>query len=204
MDWKQMALSQQDMEWLNQRRMSKFEICGAMGVPPAIVGANEDPTYSNYEVARSAMWEDKIIPMLDGLQSKINAVLTPQYGENIIAKYDISDLPAMRKSFQEKVSTAQQLYNMGVPFNEINHRLRLGFSDLPWGDVWWAPAMLSPINSAEVEPAALPPGSNTDVDPLTGKPLPKPKPKPGEPPPQKPKPKPAGGGEGDNTDEGEV
>lgn len=161
MEWAKMSLDAREMDFAKLRQLDKFEICAIHGVPPQVVGANEDPTYANYEIARTAFWEDKIIPMLEWMQSKINIYLAPYWGPNIVVRYDISDIPAMRSSFAAKVTTAKGLYAMGVPLNEVNRRLRLGFQDQPWGNIWWAPMNLMPIHDE-----TTPEGSPTNPTPI--------------------------------------
>lgn len=183
LEWQKMSMDQKDLDWLKQRHLNKYEICAILGVPPQIVGANEDPTYANYDIARTAFWEDTIIPLLEWLQAKINNTLAPYWGKDIVAGYDISDVPAMRKSFQQKVETAKTLFMMGYPPNAINRRLTLGFDDLPWGDVWWANMNLMPVDSPNIplssptaSPVTTPPKApgkeGIGEDPFSGEVLP--------------------------------
>jgi phage portal protein BeeE len=154
MDWKQTALSQRDMEFLQQRRLNKYELCATFGVPAPLVGAMEDPTYSNYGVARLSFWEDTIIFLLDWLRSKINTHIAPYFGEGIYADYDLSDVPAFRDSFLQKVKTAVELVRTGWTLNQVNSRMRLGFPAVEWGDVAWLPGNLVPVGGSGVpEPA---------------------------------------------------
>lgn len=145
MEWKQLGLTQRDMDFLQQKRLNKYELCAVFGVPPQVVGANEDPTYSNYSVARLAFWEDLVILMLDWIQNRINSSLAPAFGPDVRVVYDISDVPAMRESFQQKVKTAETLWKMGWPINAVNTRLGLGFDPVPWGETAWMPANLVPV-----------------------------------------------------------
>lgn len=166
MKWEKMQLSHHEMEFLKQRQVNKFEICALFGIPPQLVGANEDPTYANYEIARMSFWEDTVIPMLDWLQSKVNMSLAPYYEDNVVMRYDISNIPAFRKSFKDKVDTSRHLYNMGVPLNDINARLGLGLKDYPWGSIWWAPMNLMPIDGTSTEEgtATPEPGEGEDEE----------------------------------------
>lgn len=152
MDWTKMAMDAKDLDFLKQRQVNKYEICGILGVPPQIVGANEDPTYANYDVARTAFWEDNIISKLDWFQAKINAQIAPLFKDGVIAMYDISNVPAMRVSFAAKVDTAKTLWLMGYPINDINRRLVLGMPDVAWGDAWWAQMNMMPVTSSDVAP----------------------------------------------------
>lgn len=145
MDWQQLGLSQKDLDFLQQRNLNKYEICALYGTPPAVVGANEDPTYSNHETSRLSYWEDTIIPILEWIQNRFNYRLSPFFGENVELRYDLSEVPAMQHSFLKKLEMAGKLVSMHVPFNRVNERLNLGFDSLPWGDTAWVPMSLVPL-----------------------------------------------------------
>ena len=168
MTWEKMGLTQHDMDFLQQRSLNKYEICAVFGVPPQIVGAQENPTYANYGTARLSFWEDTIIGILDWLKGKINQRLSPYFGPDVFINYDLSSVPAMRKSFANTIDMADKLYGMGVPFNEINRRLNMGFNDLPWGDAWWAPATLIPVTGAPSESLPMK-EENATTNPYTGR-----------------------------------
>lgn len=170
MDWKQMGLSQKDLDFKELRHMNKFEICACLGVPPGIVGANEDPTYSNFGVERMAMWEDTIIPMVMWLKRKLNMRIAPAFGDNIVIAPDFKHVPAMREVFKQKVESAKTLWQMGWPINAINDRLDLGFEHVAWGNAWWTQMNMIPITSADspVPAGALPapaPVADDEEDP---------------------------------------
>jgi hypothetical protein len=59
----------------------------------------------------------------------------------------------VRENYQEKVTQAVSLWGMGVPFNDINERLELGFKDIEGGDDGWIPMSLLPVSSAAKPPA---------------------------------------------------
>jgi HK97 family phage portal protein len=159
MEWEKMAMDAKDLDFLKQRELNKYEICAILECPPQIVGATVDPTYANYDVARTAWWEDGILTKLDWFQAKFNATVAPMFGDDIEVRYDISDVPAMRSSFKEKVDTSKTLWMMGYPINSINKRVGLGFEDVAWGNAWWAPMNYMPITSDEpsVDLTATPP-----------------------------------------------
>lgn len=178
MDWKQLGLTQRQLDFLEQRRLNKYEVCAIYGVPPQIIGANEDPTYSNWKIARLSWWEDSLIPTLDWAATRFNQRLSPYFGPDIELYYDISDVPAMRDSFMMKVDTAEKLHKMSWPINAINDRLNLGFDHVSWGDSAWMPASMVPVgetgslSNPGQEPEAEPvEDEEPDVDPISGEPL---------------------------------
>lgn len=146
MDWTRMGFSPTDMQFLEQRRLNKYEICSVFGVPPQMVGAQEDPTYSNYAVARLSFWEDSVIPLLAWIESKVNAQITPSFGPNLIARYDLTRVPAMREAFTQQINNGFKLWQMGWPINAINRRLGLGMTAVPWGDSAYVQINMTPID----------------------------------------------------------
>lgn len=155
MTWTQIGLSQNDMQFLNQRKVNKYEICAIFGVPPQIIGANEDPTYSNYSVALLAFWESKIIPLLTWIETTFNTRFSAQYFDGVVVKPDIASVPALRESFGQKVKQAQILSQMGWPINAVNERLGLGFEPVPWGDMAYMSGTMVPADMVGETPAEL-------------------------------------------------
>lgn len=170
MEWQKMGLDHSQMQFLDQRKVDKFEICAILETPAQIVGANEDPTYSNYEIARLSWWEDTLIPRLEWIKSKINSRITPYFGKDLVTSYDLSGVPAMRQAFGKQVESAKALYTMGYPINAINRRLSLGMPNVPWGDVAFIPVSSQPVTAVvdedgkPIAPAPLPEPSSPAAD----------------------------------------
>ena len=69
-----------DMEFLNQRKFSRDEICAVLGVPPMKLGIFEDVNRASSDTADKSFKSDKIIPLQRLIAKKINS--------NIISKFD--------------------------------------------------------------------------------------------------------------------
>lgn len=153
MKWSPMSLDHTKLDFSKQSEEHKLAICAVMRVPPALVGANPDPTYSNHGTSRIALWEDLIIPHLDWLQGRINQRIAPFFSKDgkVQLRYDLSNIPAMRDSFIARVKVGVDLQALGFTRNEINARLALGFEDKPWGNAWWAPSTVTPITEESYE-----------------------------------------------------
>lgn len=137
--WTQMSLSPAEMDFIESRRFSREEICSVFNVPPPMIGLYENATLANIETARKIFWLDSMIPLLEDLKSSFNLGLTPEFGTDIVLSYDVSNVQAIQDNFDEKVQTAQRLWQMGLPFNEINARLQLGFDEIEGGNVGYLP-----------------------------------------------------------------
>ena len=138
--------SASEMDFINSRKFVRDEICSAYGVPPPMVGNYESATLANIETARQIFWRDTIIPLLDELETRLNLSLAPDFGSEWRLKYDTSNIDALQENYSEKVTNAQQLWSMGVSFNEINAKLKLGFEDISGGEIGYLPSGLLPTD----------------------------------------------------------
>lgn len=139
-------VSAAELDFVESRKFVRDEICSAFGVPPPMVGNYEKATLSNIETARQIFWRDTIVPLLDELETKLNLSLAPDFGPEWRIKYDVSNITALQENFNEKVANAQQLFAIGVPFNTLNAKLKLGFDDVDGGDVGYLPSGLLPTD----------------------------------------------------------
>jgi HK97 family phage portal protein len=154
-------VSAAELDFIESRKFVRDEICSAYGVPPPMVGNYEKATLANIETARQIFWRDTIVPLLDELETKLNLSLAVDFGPEWRIKYDISGITALQENFSEKVTNAQQLFSLGVPFNEINSKLKLGFEDMAGGDVGYLPSGLLPT---DFQPTDLPIKSISNTD----------------------------------------
>lgn len=144
-------VSAAELDFIESRKFVRDEICSAYGVPPPMVGNYEKATLANIETARQIFWRDTIVPLLDELETKLNLSLAVDFGSEWRIKYDISGITALQENFNEKVTNAQQLFNIGVPFNEINSKLKLGFDDIEGGNIGYLPSGLLPTDFQPIE-----------------------------------------------------
>ena len=158
--WQPMSLSPVELDFLMSRRDAKRDIAGAFNVDPWFLGDRENSTYNNVAEARKGLYENNIIPMLDDVKATMNLVIAPMYPGDITISYDTSNIAALREDFGKKVTQAQSLWAMGVPFNQINDTLELGFQEFPGWDSGYLPFSVMPtgvsgdteVISPQVEP----------------------------------------------------
>ena len=88
-----------EMDWLESNRETARRIAMAFGVPSMLLGIPGDNTYSNYQEARAAMWEDTVIPLLNYFRGEFNNwIFGWMYGQPNIMKYDynLDNVPALQ------------------------------------------------------------------------------------------------------------
>lgn len=144
--WNQMSLTAIEMDYIASRLQNKRDIAGAFGISPIFLGDLEQSSYNNMMEARKALYEDVVIPLLDDIKSTLNLKIAPMYGD-IIISYDISRIPALREDFTKKVEQAKTLWAMGVPFDQINERLEMGFEEFAGWDRGYLPLTLLPTGA---------------------------------------------------------
>lgn len=152
--WQQMSMTPAEMDFIESRKMTREEICTVFSVPPPMIGILDQATYNNVETARKIFWMDTVIPLLEDIKDCFNLSLTPEFGDNLLLDYDVSGIEALQESTADKINQAKTLWSMGVPFNEINDQLDLGFDPIEGGDVGYLPSGLLP--AIQVESATLP------------------------------------------------
>ena len=171
-DWKPMSLTPAEMDFINSRNMGMYEIHAIFGVDPLLTGAPDRSGRANKKEAKRSLWEETLIPYLDDIKSAMNEDLIPYWDPqatligaepNLRIVYDLSHIPALRELILEKARTALMFSKMKVPFDKINERLDLGFSEFEgWDEVIQTPAPVvngggdaetEPIKTKDIEPA---------------------------------------------------
>lgn len=140
--WQQMNMTPAEMDFLNSRKFTMYEIHAAFDVDPLLTGAPDHSGRANKKEAKREFWQDNIIPYLDNIKDSLNNSLMIPFDLGRQAReepmyrlvYDISNVEALQEDFTEKVRNANTLWRMGVPFNNVNQRLELGFDEVPGGE----------------------------------------------------------------------
>lgn len=148
--WQQMGMTPVEMDFIESRKFTLMQICAVEGVPQILI-IYDDPSLNNIREAKKVFWEDTLIPLLDDLKSCFNNSLAPEFGDNIILDYDISGVEALRDTFDKMVETGKTLWSMGVPFEQINSKLELGFEEFEGWDRSYLPTNLLPAGDIDEE-----------------------------------------------------
>lgn len=109
-------------------------ILGPFGVAPILVGAKvglEASTYSNYEAARQAVWEDTLIPESTLFEVEFQSRFDT---DTEFVQFDYSQVPALQRALPRQVDAAYTLVQMGVPPNKAMRAAGLRIGKIPNGD----------------------------------------------------------------------
>ena len=96
MDWKQMGMTQKDMDWIEGQKMNTRRICSLMGVAPELIGDVQNKTYNNQKEARKALMIETVMPLMDNIQDELNAWLVPLFSDDLFIQYDKDDIDVIK------------------------------------------------------------------------------------------------------------
>lgn len=115
-EYQRLGLTMQEMSFSDLDFRNEARICQVLRVPPIIVGARvglERSTFANYAEARSAFWEDSLIPgIYRRFEDGFNAGLAD--GPEYWLAYDYSNVPALREDETQKWETATRAFMGGL------------------------------------------------------------------------------------------
>ena len=115
-----------DMEFLNQRKFSRDEICAVLGVPPMKLGIFEDVNRASALEADKSFKSEKIIPLQKQIAKKINSCIISKFnkiGDSVKLEFMELDL----RDAKEQAEIDQLDIESGVlTIDEIRHKRGLG------------------------------------------------------------------------------
>jgi len=130
LDWVQMGLTPRDLEVIMTKNAAARDIALAIGVPPQLLGIPGDNTYSNFQEARLAFWEDSVLPLTEYIVEEYNYWLGPHFdGHQLRPNFDL--IPAI-------VERRRRLWNMADKSTDltVNERRAIkGYGELEDGEV---------------------------------------------------------------------
>jgi len=141
LDWRAMGMSPVDMQIIETKSSAARDVAQAFGVPAQLLGIPGDSTFSNYEQARLAFWEDTVIPMLGLIASDWSAWLADGEYE---FRPDLDDVPAIA----DKKATQWQMANASTDLTINERRALKGFEPVPGGDVILVTSSQIPLSMA--------------------------------------------------------
>jgi len=146
--YQQMSMTPAEMDFMQTREFSMAQICAVYGVPREMITGLGDANRASGENIRRTFWIDTIVPLLSEIETTLNLSLAREFGaaDQIRIRFDTSSVPALQENYTEKVNNAAALWGMGVPFNEINKRLELGFDEIEGGNSGYLPSGVVPAS----------------------------------------------------------
>lgn len=118
-----------DMEFLNQRKFSRDEICSVLGVPPIKIGISEDVNRASAAEHDKTFKSEKVIPLQRMIATKLNLRLISLFEAEV--KFEFVEIDLRDAKEQAEIDEIYVRNNI-VTVNEL--RKKRGLSPLPDGD----------------------------------------------------------------------
>ena len=112
LDWKPMAMSPADMDYIEARREAAREIALAFGIPPLLLGLPGDNTYSNYKEANLAFYRQTVLPLVRKTARALQSWLRPWVGADLsltVIEDGLSALSEERRAHWQRLGAADFL-----------------------------------------------------------------------------------------------
>jgi len=84
LDWKTIALTPRDMDFIEAKHAAARDIALAFGVPPMLLGIPGDNTYANLAEANRALWRQTLVPLVVRVAEELSNWLAPAFGGAVV------------------------------------------------------------------------------------------------------------------------
>ncbi len=112
LDWKPLALTPKEMDFVEAKAGAAREIALAFGVPPLLLGLPGDNTHANYAEANRAFYRQTVIPLVRRTAQALAQWLEPALGGPLTLEPDLDAVEALapeRESLWRRVTAADFL-----------------------------------------------------------------------------------------------
>lgn len=155
--YKEVAQTQRDSEFIEGKKLNREEILMALGVPPVIVSLLDGATFANAHEQMRTFWLVTMMPLAQMVADSIrHGMLLAE--PDLVTWFDLTNVEALREAYDTKATTAQRLFGIGMPYNDVIDLLQLPVKHQPWGDTSLVPFNLSTaqsiVDTAEADAAA--------------------------------------------------
>lgn len=157
-EYQQTGLNLSEMVFPDLRAISETRICAAFKVPPVLIGVKaglDAATYSNYALARRALWEDNIIPTTTKLAEALTRAFLGELEEDTLILPDYSQVVALQDDRTNRFARSNQAILGGwITVNEARREVGLGPLPEGVGDVLYRPLMVEAIDDGPGDAAS--------------------------------------------------
>jgi HK97 family phage portal protein len=147
LNWKPVALNQQDSQFLETRKFQRDEICAIYRVPPHLVANLERATFSNIEHQSLSFVNYSLVPYLTRIESRISVgLLAPNERGNLYAKFNAGAL--LRGDLKSRYESYGKGINWGI-LSPNDARELEDMNPYEGGNVYLTPVNMTPNVEAE-------------------------------------------------------
>ena len=152
-EFKPVTFSPDVIKLFELKRWNLYTILAKYGIPPRVANINDKSTsLSGKDTAEqhSAFWKYTLIPILKQFEQILESQFFIRFGIKERGVFDLWDIPELQES--EDQQSKRDIAEINAGLKTINDVLRERGKELkPWGDTWYRPKNLIPIDSGAVD-----------------------------------------------------
>lgn len=122
----QIGMDQKDMDFPTLLDKATEKLLMVWKVPPAVAGVLKDANY-NAQIAQAKQFWHNHMPTVNYMEEIIYQGLCVPYSIPLRPYFKTEMVRALTEDRESMSNVARNFWNMGVPFDQINERLELGF-----------------------------------------------------------------------------
>ena len=145
LDYKQVSVTQKDMDFANMRIANRDDILMALGVPKSVIGVTDDVNRANAEAGIYVFLSETIKPKMEKFVDILNQFLVNEFGDNLFIS-SIDPTPGDKASLDDHYVKA---HNKWITTNEI--RIAEGYDPIDGGDFIYQTISLQPMGEDKEE-----------------------------------------------------
>jgi HK97 family phage portal protein len=157
MTWAQIGMTNDDVQFIDSRKLSVIDICRIFRVPPHMVMDLERATFSNIEHQAIMFVVNTLMPYIVRMEQRMNrTLLLPENRKTHFVAFDLKGL--LRGDATTRSAFYDKLFRMGVLSPNDIRRLE-DMDEITGGDVYYLPTQLAPADKLLDVLLKAPPGA---------------------------------------------
>ena len=138
-DFKQLAISPKDMEWLAGRKWNLEEIARIFGVPLLFMGDVKTTGlgHAGLQILYRVFFEITVEPIGRAIEQALTMQILEELDPDLEFRFRFDLVPGMKEERSALLDQAMKYWTMGMPFDEIARRLGLEGDKFVGSDKGW-------------------------------------------------------------------
>lgn len=172
LQYQQVGLTPQDMQFLEQKRWNREEILAVMGMPPSVLGITQFTNYATQLGQDRNFWDKHLLPAFRLIEQTLDQTLFFPETDAVFGAFDLSGIEALRVGLGEKLDMAAKMCGpeLHAPPRVAYEVVGIDVPDYDGDEVALASALLVPADSLvdpEIpdQPAPTEPPQPTEEEP---------------------------------------
>jgi len=156
--YQSIALTPEDMDFIESRKMTREEVLAVMGTPPSVLGVTEFTNYATQLGQDKNFWDKSIMPYYHLIEATLDRSVFFDEVDTVFGGYDVSSIEALRAGLREKVEIAERLSSdkLHVPPKVAFELVDLEVPEYEGDDTALVAALATPVEDVLMPPEPVP------------------------------------------------